>query len=76
MNEKQRVECTKHGGAHKGVVVQILAPGVGYGVAWDDRNLTFGKPEWDGRPQYPTEFKDAGHGADLVWCDAANIRAV
>ena len=71
----QQVVCTAHTGSHTGVVAAVLAPGVGYGVAWHARNVTFGREDDNGEPQYPAEFL-RGHQGDLVWCDAANVRPV
>lgn len=47
------VECVDCGGDHTGKIVHVM--GRFYSVAWDDRNLNFGKPG-NTAPQYPQHF--------------------
>ena len=68
-----RIECTEHDGRHAGTVVHIM--GNEYAVAWDDRNINFGRTGRPGStdPQYPAHFLE-GHTQDLVSVSPNRIR--
>lgn len=74
MERGTQIECTACNGTHKGLVVAVIVPNVLYGVAWADRNVSFGR-NGNTDPQYPAHFVKAHGGKDVTTTPAASIRA-